>query len=600
MVLSGCGNDTEGSIADEIVVASCDTTQIFGTPQHGGKACAPPSTLSVVATVVNDPAAQQEHDDFGFLAVHYGAALTSGSMVYVPGKSGYTDLSTPGTQTWSVQALQWVGATLQPRWNFNSSFQPVDALFPFEFSNGYEQLFQPVLVPSVPHVLGGGLYVPASSGRVSKLDPTSGVVLTTIDPLAGTPFSGDENVTITSSLVASGRGEVAYTVTAWTPDGNVSVPPRDAWLVRIAPDDSVTLKPWAAIASASVGVKQGNDQCTYFSFFRSPRPLVFPPTPDDPPFTARCTPQRPALNAPPTFTADGKRLLLTSTANNSILTSYLIAVSTANLAPVWAASLAGHILDGCGVLIPFDSIGDFGFHVCPVGTHIGVEPFTNQPGAGREDGLMETAPVEAPDGSIYLASYTGGYDDNRSHLFRFSSGGGFLGVRDYAWETSPTIWQHDGGFSLLSDDSSTTDGTDSGGTFATARLAPDFTVQTRTVFQNEDVESNNVLDGQPALDTEGNAYVLHAAGRVEKIDQTGQVTAKVELPGVSMEALSSETSWGRDGFGRPVLYVPFAGTMWVIGEGGAGGGTTAVKPRASSRANGANRRGAKGVRTTLN
>ncbi len=111
------------------------------------------------------------------------------------------------------------------------------------------------------------------------------------------------------------------------------------------------------------------------------------------------------------------------------------------------------------------------------------------------------------------------------------------------------------------------------------------------MFQNRDVESNNVLDGQPPVDTEGNLYTLHADGRVSKVDASGQVVATVDLPKVSMEALSAETAWGRDGLGRSVLYVPFAGRMWVIGEGSdptsTGAPTTGAHP---SRLNG-HRRG---------
>ena len=79
-----------------------------------------------------------------------------------------------------------------------------------------------------------------------------------INPLSNTPFSGDPNTFVMSSLTTDRAGNVLYTVAAL--NRNFAQPARGAWLVRVAPDNSTTLVPWAQIATSA----------------RCPRPLTSP------------------------------------------------------------------------------------------------------------------------------------------------------------------------------------------------------------------------------------------------------------------------------------------------------------------------------------
>lgn len=565
LLVVGCSAETFSERRDKLSTA-CAQGQIFGNAQHTGTSCAPLERMEIVATITQDPSAYQQALDYGFLAVHYGSALSAADgWVYVPGKSGYTDLFTPATQTWSVSGHRWQGAKLRPRWEYASQWQPFDVLRPVSGTTaGYEALFQPALS-------GDSLYVPERYGRVARLDRSTGVVFEVIDPLAGTPFSGDSAAMLNSALTVDGAGNVYFTVVAWDPSGSTSASPRESWLVRVSPSGVVDRVPWTQVTNHPA-VKQGTDLCYYVFQFASPvPPRPWPPSPSSQPPQFACGKQRPPVNAAPAVTRDGL-VVVQTTANNATTYAYLVAYDFAAGAPVWAASTRDQIADGCGVKIPENDPSNSDPFACRHGANPGVDPQTNQLVAGRMSSLVESAPVIAPDGTVYVSTYSGGYDNNQGHLHRFSSTGQFLNLIDYGWETTPVVRRVGSGpsdFELVMDynafSPTTGDGTGDDVDASVVRLTPDLQVisQARVPLQ-PDAWANDFLDGQAAVDSQGNVYALNATGDVYKIAPNGDVLSRASL-GVTVEALATEMSWGSDGLGRPVLYVGFAGTVYAIG-----------------------------------
>lgn len=553
------GNTSSGNVFSEAVALNCDYGQFAGTAQHGGIPCAEISTMHLVQRIVVDEDAQTRNDDLGFLAVHYSEPLTHGEYVFFVHERGYTSFFTRSTVTWSVEGLRWVAGSLQHLWSFDSKWKPVDALNALGVTNGYEQLFQAALA-------GTSIYVPGPGGSVIRLDQATGAVQALINPFAGTSFDNDPATIVNSALTVDAAGNVYYTVVAWPPNGAVGSQPRGSWLVRVSPSNVATKAEWHAVATSALGVKQETDLCSYpFIFDEDAGDPPFPPTPDAAPPQFGCGRQRPAVNAAPTIGADGS-LIVVTIANNAVRNSYLVAVDPATLAPRWAAPLGGHISDGCGVLIPFDNDDP---DACRVGSHVGVDPRINELFSTTDTGIMQNAPVVAPDGTILYGIYSGGYDTNRGHLLHFSETGAAKGLFDYGWDSTPAIWTHDGTFSVVMDDNHfspvTGDGTGPGLDARVARLSPALAIQNETtVPPNADAVANDFMDGQAAIDVSGNAYVLNATGMVYKISSAGALVGSLDL-GVSVEALGSEFSWGK-ATGQPVLYLSYAGSVWVIGN----------------------------------
>jgi hypothetical protein len=549
-------------VTDELSVDKCAQGQIFGNAQHTGiQTCTGVSNLAVRAQIETDPNAQQEHDDRGYYSVQVGAVVTSGPNAYVPSKRGYTNLFDPGAQTWSVQGWTWLAGELVQTWSHDTTWKPVDAV-DVGFTNLNESIFQPVLVTGETAT---ALYVPGRSGTLERLDPATGAITTLIDPLAGTPFSGDPNTFVMSALTSDISGNIWYTVAAVSPQG-LSVPPRGSWLVRVTPDNKTTIAPWASIATKAIGIPQNTDVCQY-SFGQvgqgGQRPL--PPSPFALTPLARCGGQRPPVNAAPAVSADGRTVVVVSSDNNAITHLYLIAVDTTTMHPLRASAFQGHLHDGCGVLIPYGT----GAFDCRQFTPLGNDPNFNAPETITYAGPVANAPVIAPDGSLYFGSIGfDGYDNNRGHMFHFDALGSFLETYTYAFAATPLINRHSSTFSLIMDDSTTSDGTDQSATFRVSRFAPNFVHEsTFTVENDPDSEANDTLDGQGAIDEVGNFYSLSASGVVRKLNASGALLETVKLTDAAGEAQASPLSWGTDDSGNPVLYVPFFGTVWVVGTG---------------------------------
>ncbi len=547
--------------------ATCSQGQIYGNAQHTGVQCASVPTLRVLDRVIQDPATAQENEDLGFVGVHYGSALTGqDGTVYVPTKEGYTTLFEKGSQTWGVQALRWNGKKLAPVWSTSSRWKPFDAINPFGTTAGYESLFQPALTRFT-------LDMPMDAGRIARLSRATGELVAMINPLAGTPFDGDQATIVNSALTVGPDDSLYYTVVAWDPSGAIGTSPRESWLVRVTPSNAVTLVPWGQV-TALPGVTQQFDSCFYTFNNASPRPArPWPPSPTSVPPLFGCGKQRPPINGAPAITADGKVIMMTSN-NNAITYAYLVAYDFATAAPAWFASARGHILDGCGGKVPFNDSSNADPSICRFGANVGVDLLTNQPVAGRMTSLLKGAPVVAPDGSVYVSTYSGAYDNNQGHLHRFSATGAFLNVLDYGFGQTPAIRATGAGpldYELAMDFNNfspeTGDGTGAGLDASVARVTPDLQIINRgRVPANPAAYSNDFVDDQAAVDTAGNAYTINATGDVYKLAPDGSVLASVNLGLPSYSTLGSALTWGVDRLGRSALYVSFGGVMHVIGQ----------------------------------
>src|SRR5262249_35077533 len=107
----------------------------------------------------------------------------------------------------------------------------------------------------------------------------------------------------------------------------------------------------------------------------------------------------------------------------------------------WAASLAGHLDDGCGVRASR----------CRDGATHGVDPDTNRPPEGQVIGASSSSPIALPDGGVAYGAYTG-YNGGRGHLMRFDRDGQFTGAFDFGWDITPAVYEHDGTYSIITKD----------------------------------------------------------------------------------------------------------------------------------------------------
>jgi hypothetical protein len=541
----------------------CAQGQIYANARHSGGQCAEIPDLGLVTELIQQPDAdRQAAARGGFLSVHYATALTSKTgWVYVPSKRGFTNRFNLGSQTWSVDAYQWVGAQLVRRWSVDTTWKPFDSLNPSgSTTSGYEQLFQPALTSN-------GLYVPSAAGQISRLNPTTGALIAQIDPLAGTTFSGDASTMVNSALTADDQGRLYFTVVAWDPTGDISIAPRESWLVRLAPNNQFVRVAWDQIATSAIGLPQGNDLCNYPFGTEGGPPveLPFPPSPDAVPPQFGCGDQRPPVNTAPAVKANGNVVLITSN-NNAVDYAFIVEFSFATMAPVWGNTFRERIKNGCGVLIPINGPDNSRAFHCRFGSRIGISPEFNEFFSGRTISLSEAAPVIAPDGSVYFSTYEtwAGHDKDHGSVHHFSATGEFLSVKEYGFEQSPAIVPNftGGGYTLAQDYSAPGE---FGLAAATARLTAAQTLLAVTRVPPIGEESNDWLNGQPAVDTKGNVYGLNASGDLYKIDRNGMVLDSLHLDR-SLVALNSEPSWGSDGLGRPVLYVSYGGKVFVIGQ----------------------------------
>ena len=412
--------------------------------QHGSMV----STLGqplhrILQDIVYDPFVSAEiAAGGGDLLVHYQTPILDGNDVYMEFKGGnFNTIPHWETQDWIEKKLSWVGGNLVTAWSYTSTWKPV----PYGNNIGVGPFWEPVFHPALA---GDFIYVPAAQGKVVKLRKSDGSVAATIDPFAGGgPLAPVQqtDIFVAGPLTADKNGNIYYNAIKLSHSQPWDQDVVDSWLVKITPANQASKVSFSVLTP---GAPAGTDTTCKVQFDDSTLP--WPPSPDAVPGTTQCGSQRPGINVAPAIAPNGT---IYTVSKGQFVTrySYLIAVNP-NLTLKWAASLRGHLNDGCGVLLPIGAPGG-----CRPGAHLGVDPGTNEPGPGRvlDDGTA--SPTVAPDGSVVIGTYTR-YNWSQGHLMKFSSTGQFQGAYEFGWDVTPGIYSHGTTYSIVTKDNHYSDG----------------------------------------------------------------------------------------------------------------------------------------------
>jgi hypothetical protein len=426
------------TVGTGLATAAQEWPQWGQNAQHTGTSTAVgQSAHNILATVTYDPFAAQEQADplaAPDLLAHYQAPLIDGNDVYMEFKTGtYTDLSHWETQIWNEKKLHWQAGQLSTVWAFQSDWKPAPFSL-YEVGPYWEPVFHSALA-------GSFVYVPGAGGTIFKVNKSNGALVARINPFSGI----DVDTFTTGPLTADASGNIYYNAmklvhgSAWHADVVGS------WLVKVAPNGTVQK---ATYASLTPGAPAANDKCPG-SF--NINQLPWPPAPNAVAPTVQCGSQRPALNQAVAVAPNGT-IYTISQAHLTTRTGYLLAVNP-NLTPKWQASLRGRFNDGCDVSLP--PSGTPGG--CRAGANVGVDPAENLPGAGRVVDDSTSSVIIAPDGSVFYGAYTR-YNYFQGHLMKFSSTGQFLASYPFGWDDTPSIYVHDGTYSIVTKENHYSDG----------------------------------------------------------------------------------------------------------------------------------------------
>ena len=531
----------------------------------------------ILAVFLYDPFVEQERaEQFGVLAAHFQVPLVDRNDVFMEWKTGtYISCDPPGwmthapcgvntwsTQIWNERRLHWENGQLVEKWNFASDWKPpqVPAV---NFLGPSEPVFHAIVVR-------GHVYVPGAGGTLFKLDRLSGRVVARINPFRGL----NRHIYTAGAPVADANGNLYYQAFRLAPRDPWTSDVRGAWLIKVRPDGSTAR---ASFSDLAVGAPAPDALC------RGQFPdsaLPWPPSPDAVPPLVPCGSQRPGINATPAIGPDGT-VYVPSRAHRSDRHSYLLAVNP-DLTPRWAASLRGLLSDGCGTstLPPTGSPGG-----CRAGAHPGVDPATNELPAGRVVDAGTNAPVVAPDGALYFGVYTE-YNGFRGKLLKLGRDGRFLGAYDYGLDVTPSIYTHDGTYSVILKENHYALGycadptlcpTSEPGHFYITQVAPDLTPEWK--FLSTNTESCRVSpDGPPlcvsdhphgfewcvnatAVDRNGVVYANSEDGNLYAISQGGVEKQRIFLQ-LALGAAYTPLSIGPDG----KIYTQNAGLLFVVGN----------------------------------
>lgn len=379
---------------------------------------------SILANIVYDPFTSKEQQGpyaAGDLLVHYQTPLIAGKDVFMEFKTGqYSNIKNWQVQTWGERKYSWVNGQLIQTAEFTGDWKPVP-FSPDKDGPGWEPVYHGVLTDAA-------LYVPGFGGTIWKLDRADLSPLVQINPFA----TIDPNTYAVGPLSADRSGNIYYNVMQL--DGSakdpwlVDVP--NSWLVKVTAAGQPTAVPWATLVPGAPGPTDG---CTFrFAITELP----WPPSPDAVAPAIACGSQRPPVNTAPAIAADGTIYDISRASLNDYY-GYLVAISP-DLTAKWAASMRGKFNDGCGTptLPPSGQPGG-----CRAGANVGVSPPDNLPGSGRVLDDSTSAPVLAPDGSIYYGAYTR-YNYAQGHLMRWSNTGAYLSGFQFGWDTTPAIFKY--------------------------------------------------------------------------------------------------------------------------------------------------------------
>ena len=387
----------------------------------------------VLANIVYDPFTDKEQNGpyaAGDLLVHYQTPLIADGDVFMEFKTGqFSNIKDWQVQTWGERKYSWVNGQLVQQWEFTGDWKPVP-FSPDKDGPGWEPVYHGVLTNS-------GLYVPGFGGTLIKLDRDTGGVLAHINPFPAV----DPNTYAVGPLSADKQGNIYYNVMQL--DGTAKDPwlvdAPNSWLVKVTANGQATAVAWSTLVP---GAPKANDRCTFrYSTLTLPWPVMGADGNPAPVPTVACGSQRPPVNTAPAIGPDGT-IYDISRASNDDYYCYLVAINK-DLTPKWASSMRNRFHDGCKTpfLPPNGAPGG-----CTAGAPFGVSPPDAQPGSGRVLDDSTSAPVIAPDGSIYYGAYTR-YNYAQGHMMRWSSTGQYLdtaapwGGFQFGWDTTPAIFQ---------------------------------------------------------------------------------------------------------------------------------------------------------------
>ena len=370
------------------------------------------------------------------LDIHYQVPLADGNDVYIESKDGTYSNNTYSTQKWHQNKYTWQGNNLVKVWTFDTDW----------FAAGSSALYWEPVYHAV--LANGFLYDPGAGGTIFKINKSNGSVVKRINPFGSTV---NPNTFTASPLSTDGNGNIFYNVIQVTqnnPTGWLSDDVVGSWLVKVAPDDSVSMVSYRTLLSQAVingeAVPAANGRCNV-QF--SGKFLPWPPQPNSNPPTTACGSQRAAMNKAPAIAPDGT-IYTVSKAHLVTRYNYLVAVNP-NLTGKWAASLRGRLNDGCGVSLPIGNPGGAGANGgCTAGATFGFDPGTNEPPPARVLDDDSSTAVIAPDGSIFLGTYSR-YNFAQGHELHFSAQGDFLNAFNFGWDNTPAIYPHDGTYSVI-------------------------------------------------------------------------------------------------------------------------------------------------------
>jgi hypothetical protein len=376
-----------------------------------------------LSDIIYDPLAPQEQAaDGDDLLVHYQAPIVDGNDVIMTYKSGtisvYGDWN---SQVWSVKRLSWSPAhQLGEIWSFVSDWKPASSTVA-----AWEPVFHPALDAQT-------IYAPGLGGSLLRIRRSDGFDLGRVKPFGDTL---DPDTFVAGPLTVDGEGNVYYNAIKFDASSPYNNDVAGAWLVRVTPDGNSSTVTFATLVADAPAA---GDLCE-ISFF-SDRP--WPPSADALAPSGLCGSQRPGLNVAPAVAPDGT-IYTVSRAHHNDRYAYLIAVN-ANLTPKWHASMRNLFNDGCNVLLPPNGASGG----CRSGSNTGVDPATNNAGSARVLDEASSSPTIAPDGSILYGAYTQ-YNYASGHLTRWSATGDYLGSYPFGWDQTPSIYLHDGTYSII-------------------------------------------------------------------------------------------------------------------------------------------------------
>lgn len=221
--------------------------------------------------------------------------------------------------------------------------------------------------------------------------------------------------------------------------------------------------------------------------------------------------QRPGINVAPAVSADGKTVYTISRAHFDPAHGCVVAAN-ANLTSNWHNTLITS-----------------GF-------------------AGYVEDNASSSPSVAPDGSIlYGADGVG-----RGYLMKFSSSGNYLTSYAFGWDLTPTIYAHDGTYSVIIKDNYY-----GGGPYYITQLNANLGIE----WQFLSPTNKEWCVNAPAVDGSGTVYANSEDGNVYAIKQGGTLKGKLFLK-KAIGAAYTPIAIGRDG----KLYTENDGEMFALGR----------------------------------